>query len=289
MLLVVNANDAATGVMRLVQVALLALIFIVLPLAGLAALGEIWTHGNPLILFGIAAAVVLFLDCLIRKRKQRMLYGLFAVLALGSGIAHGLQLRHQWNNAPEVGSPRTLVWAEGYMELAKFHGPFSPAINMLSPAQHDLYEQLTISENTSRFADDRDYTRIPMTDGDRITYGRYSISPAEILDQYAQGIREGEEDWLGFTAACLKQGQCVGEGSNEMKLRQIRGQFNIDLVASFTSYFKNGRSNASPIYAASGFRAACSADPLCTDTMKRTGININQLSGAGLQVASSQN
>ncbi|WP_370338333.1 hypothetical protein [Parvularcula marina] len=282
MLLVVNANDAANGVMRLTQAVLLVLIFIVMPLAALAALGEIWTRGNPLILFGIAAAVALFFDRLIRKRKQKVLYGLFAVTALASGIAHGLQLRHEWNDAPEVGSPRTLVWGEGYQEMARQREPYSRTINMLSPAQRELYEMLTVSENTSPHSDEREFRRIPMTNGDHITYGRYSFSPGEYLDQYAQGIKDGDEDWLAFTAVCMKQRDCSSEVSNEQTLRQIQGRFNIDLVTSFTDYFESGKSEASAVYAVSGFRAACTADPFCTDVMKRTGIKLSQLSGSSV-------
>jgi len=275
MFLVFNFKDLSNAVLTLVQLLILAMIFIVFPFWFLQTIIYLATSSGWYLVAGLVLLVGGFFFALMKKRmKLATLLGIASLAMAVCVLVIGHNMR---TNAVEFGSPRNVLWVESLDAIYPYPVCRNECVTfrpILPPAIRAVTDDARLDERPYHNFGSRARRRY-----DSIELMDYSISPADLFDRYIEAART-EGDWLAFHAECVLGDRQCGADTDTLAeaAREARNRYGIDVPARIAGHLGMADLTPETMETSAEFAAACHADAPCRSVM--AGISWPVIMGA---------
>lgn len=268
MFLVFNFKDLSNAVLTLVQLLILAMIFIVFPFWFLQTLIYLATSSGWYLVAGLVLLVAGFFFALMKK--QMMLATLLGIASLAMAVCVLVIGHNMRTNAVEFGSPRNVLWVESLDAIYPYPVCRNECVTfrpILPPAIRAITDEANLDERVNYNFGQR-ARRAPGS----IEITNYRITPEDLFDRYIEAAQD-EGDWLAFHAECVLGDRQCGADTDTLAeaAREARNRYGIDVPARIAGHLGMADLTPETMETSAEFAAACHADAPCRSVMAGIG------------------
>lgn len=264
MFLVFNFKDLSNAVLTLVQLLILAMIFIVFPFWFLQTLLYLATSSGWYLVAGLALLVAGFFFALMKK--QMMLATLLGIASLAMAVCVMVVGNTMRINAVAFGSPRNVLWVESLDAIYPYPVCRNECVTfrpILPQAVRAITDTVNLDERVNY-----DFGQRARRAPGSIEITNYRITPDDLFDRYIEVART-EGDWLAFHAECVLGDRQCGADSDTVAeaVREARNRYGIDVPARIAAHLGMTELTPETMENSAEFAAACHAAAPCRSVM----------------------
>lgn len=263
MFLVFNFGDLRNAVLTLVQLVLLAMVFIVLPFWFFGTVAYLATSSGWYLVAGLVVLVAAFIVMMMKKKTVAATVLGLASLAMAVGVM--VIGGHMRSNAVAFGMPRNVAWVESLDAIHPYPVCRGDCL-AFRPILPQSVRAVTDNAHLDR-RPDHDFGPRARRAPDSIELLDYRIGPADLFDDYVD-VARSEGDWLAFHAECVLDGAC-GAGTDTLveAFREVANRYGVDVRARLAEHLGMSGTTADTMETDPAFAAACHADAPCRRVM----------------------